>query len=132
MTGRVFDTLEHAQAELDAWVASYNQERPHSALDMGTPASRFDADRGRPADASALDVSRAGSDWITRKVAANGIISVAWQEINLGKARAGRHVNVHIDGPRLQVFDGDELLQTVLRTSEKEVRKKRYERRKTG
>lgn len=86
----------------------------------------------RPADASALDVSRAGSDWITRKVAANGIISVAWQEINLGKQRAGRHVNVHLDGPRLQVFDGDELLRTVLRTTDKEVRKKRYERRKTG
>jgi transposase InsO family protein len=66
MCGRVFDSLEHAQAELDAWVESYNQQRPHSALGMDTPASRFDADRGRPADASALDVSRAGSDWITR------------------------------------------------------------------
>lgn len=132
MTGKVFDGLEAAQAELDAWVDSYNRERPHSALGMDTPASRFDADRGRPADASALDVSRAGSDWITRKVAANGIISVAWQEISVGKARAGRHVNVHVEGAHLQIWDGDELLRTVLRTSEKEVRKKRYERRKTG
>ena len=57
MTGKVFDDLASAQAELDAWVESYNRERPHSALGMDTPASRFDADRGRPADASALDLS---------------------------------------------------------------------------
>jgi hypothetical protein len=50
----------------------------------------------------------------------------------VGKARAGRHVNVHVEGAHLQIWDGDELLRTVLRTSEEEVRKKRYEPRKTG
>ena len=29
-----------------------------------------------------------------------------------------------MQGPTLQIFDGDELLKTVLRTSDKEVRKK--------
>jgi transposase InsO family protein len=131
LTGRVFTDLAAAQAELDAWVASYNHDRPHSALDMAAPASRFHApDAGRrPADDSALLPERHGSDWVTRKVAANGIISVAWQEINCGKRRAGHHVDVHLDGRKLEIWDGDELVRTVLRTSDKEVRKKRSDRR---
>jgi hypothetical protein len=36
-----FASLVHAQAELDAWVAYYNCERPHQSLSMATPASRF-------------------------------------------------------------------------------------------
>jgi hypothetical protein len=42
-TGEIFDTVEAAQAELDCWVEHYNTERPHQALDMATPASRFQA-----------------------------------------------------------------------------------------
>jgi transposase InsO family protein len=36
-----FDSPEHAQLALDVWVADYNTVRPHQALDMATPASRF-------------------------------------------------------------------------------------------
>ena len=129
LTGRVFADLPSAQRELDAWVVTYNRDRPHSALDMAPPATRFTVFPGRAADASALITDRSGSDWVTRKIAANGIISVAWQEINCGKRRAGHHVDVHVDGRKLQIWDGDELLRTVLRTSDKEVRKKRGDRR---
>ena len=125
LTGRVFAHLPTAQRELDRWVASYNTERPHSALDMATPASRFTAaGTGRTADTSALLGERTGEGWISRRVAPNGIISVAWQQISCGKHRAGRRVDVHLQGPTLQVWDGDELLKTVLRTTTKEVRKK--------
>jgi transposase InsO family protein len=125
LTGRIFEDLASAQAELDAWIASYNTERPHSALDMATPASRFTAPSdGRPADASALLTERAGDDWISRKITTNGVISVAWQEINCGRHRAGRRVDIHLQGPTMQVWDGEELLKTVLRTNRKEVRKK--------
>jgi transposase InsO family protein len=128
LTGRVFEDLVTAQAELDAWVVTYNTERPHQALQMATPTSRFvQATPGRAADASALSVER-GSDWISRKVTTNGIISVAWQEISCGRHRAGRVVDIHVQGRTMQIFDGDELLKTVLRTSTKEVRKKRAER----
>jgi hypothetical protein len=98
---------------------------------MAVPTSRFHAqDAGRrPADDSALLPERHGSDWVTRKVASNGIISVAWQEISCGKRRAGHHVDVHLDGRKLEIWDGDELVRTVLRTSDKEVRKKRSDRR---
>ena len=41
--GEIFDTVELAQAALDEWIVEYNNERPHQALDMATPASRFRA-----------------------------------------------------------------------------------------
>ncbi|MER5327114.1 integrase core domain-containing protein [Streptosporangium roseum] len=36
-----FDSVEHAQQVLDAFVADYNTHRPHQALDMYRPADRF-------------------------------------------------------------------------------------------
>lgn len=36
-----FDSLEQARLALDAWVEDYNSVRPHQALDMATPVSRF-------------------------------------------------------------------------------------------
>ena len=125
LAGRLFDDLPTAQAELDAWVGSYNTQRPHQALQMATPASRFvTPGQERPADTSALLGERGGEDWISRKVTTNGVISVAWQEINCGRHRAGHRVDIHLQGPMLQVWDGEELLKTVLRTNRKEVRKK--------
>jgi transposase InsO family protein len=129
LTGRVFANLPSAQAELDAWVVSYNAERPHSALGMATPASRFTpAEPGRPADHSALLGERTGEDWISRLVAPNGVISIAWQEISCGKHRGGRRVDVHLQGRLMQIWDGDELIKTVLRTNTREVRKRRAAR----
>jgi hypothetical protein len=36
-----FDSLEAAQAAVDAWRIEYNTVRPHQALNMATPAERF-------------------------------------------------------------------------------------------
>jgi hypothetical protein len=94
---------------------------------MATPASRFVAEPGRQADTSAI-VERTGEGWISRKVSTNGIISVAWQQISCGKHRAGHRVDIQVHGPTLQIWDGDELLKTVLRSNGKEVRKKRAAR----
>jgi transposase InsO family protein len=125
LTGRVFEDLDSAQAELDAWVGTYNTERPHSALGMATPASRFTpTPAGPPPDDSALLAERTGEGWISRRVAANGIVSVSWQQISCGKHRAGRLVDISVQGPTLQIWDGQELIKTVLRTTQKEVRKK--------
>jgi hypothetical protein len=68
--------------------------------------------------------SGAGEDWISRRVTSNGIISVVWQQISCGKHRAGRRVDVHVQGLTLQIWDGDELIKTVMRPADKEVRKK--------
>lgn len=65
LTGRVFEDLPTAQAELDSWVRSFNTERPHSALGMATPASRFTVtdpgNRPIPRRCSESDPARTGS-----------------------------------------------------------------------
>ena len=131
MSGRVFDSIPHAQAELDAWVASYNQDRPHSSIGMVYPVDRFTAapEQSRAADTTATQSSRIGDDWVTRTVAANGLISIAWQQISCGKYRAGRQVDVHVTATTIEIWDGQELARTVLRNNSKEVRKKRGDRR---
>lgn len=94
---------------------------------MAVPASRFYAARAdsRPADASALDpIDRSGDDWIARRVSAVGVVCVAWQQISVGKHRAGRTVDVQVGKEILHIWDGNELLKTVLRDNRKEIRKK--------
>ena len=36
-----FESLAAAQAAIDGWVHAYNHQRPHQALEMAVPASRF-------------------------------------------------------------------------------------------
>jgi hypothetical protein len=92
---------------------------------MATPASRFAASAfARPADATCLLGDRDGDDWISRTVAINGVISVAWQQVSCGKHRAGHKVDIHLQGPTMQIWDGPELIKTVLRSNDKEVRKR--------
>ena len=50
---------------------------------------------------------------------------MSWQQICLGKAAAGHAVDVHVTDQLLQVWDGNQLLKTVPRTSRGEVRKKK-------
>jgi transposase InsO family protein len=130
LAGRVFDDLTVAQDELDAWVADYNANRPHQGIGMRTPAERFLIDRNRPAPELdphlvALQDTRDPDEWITRKVSVNGVITVAWQQISVGKHRDGRRVDVHVLPELLEVWDGNELIKTVKRASEGVVRKKR-------
>ena len=41
LNGRQFEHLEHAQSAFDRWRPIYNTERPHEALQMATPISRY-------------------------------------------------------------------------------------------
>ena len=117
-TDRVFEDLATAQAELDEWVSGYNQRRPHSAIGMIPPIQRF-SQRVEPARAPALmpGPDRTGDDWVARRAGSNGVISVSWQQICLGRAAAGHNVDVHITDRVLQVWDGNQLLKTAARTS---------------
>jgi len=124
-TRRVFSSLRAAQQALDEWVAHYNRERPHQSLDGATPAERFAAAAEPiPATLTVLKPDRRGESWASRRVAANGVISVSWQQICLGASHAGANVDVHVLPELLQIWRGDELIKTVTRTSRGEVRKK--------
>jgi len=128
-TRRVFRSLRTAQQALDEWVACYNTRRPHQALDMATPASRFRPDgeaapARRPADTSALVPDRSGEGWVSRTVGGNGVVCVSWQQVSVGKHHAGQRCDANVTGQLLQFWVGAELLKTVVRTSNGEVRKK--------
>jgi transposase InsO family protein len=125
-TDRVFEDLAHAQAELDEWVVEYNTRRPHSSIGMVPPIERFSR-REEPLRAAYTSTGqdRTGEDWVARRAGSNGVISVSWQQICLGKAAAGRQVDVHVTDQVIQVWDGAQLLKTTARTSTGEVRKKR-------
>jgi transposase InsO family protein len=130
LTGRVFDSLHQAQSELDAWVVEYNQSRPHQALAMKTPLEAFTALQVALVPVKKgpeLVFQDGGSDeWVTRKVSSAGVVTVAWQQISVGKHRGGRKVDIHVTGELLQIWDGSELLKTVLKADrEKEVRVKK-------
>jgi transposase InsO family protein len=131
LTGRLFSTLETAQRDLDAWVHSYNTDRPHQSLKMAAPAERFDAARrSEPVpriDRRALDEDRSGDGWIGRTVSVNGTISVSNQVFSVGKHRGGHIIDVRVCEELLEAWDGPELLKTVLRTSKGVVRKKKVE-----
>src|SRR5262249_1467260 len=99
LAGRVFASPADAQAQLEAWVSAYNNDRPHQGIAMATPAQRFSA---RPCPAGqplpGRPARREGGEWVTRKVGANGVISIGWQQFSVGKHRAGEVVDVHLTG----------------------------------
>ena len=130
LSGKMFVSLDAARAELDAWVVSYNTERPHQSLKMQTPAERFAVSRSSPQpplDTSALTQDRSGDDWISRSVSVNGTISVSNQVFSVGKHRHGAIIDVHVRQDLLEVWDGMDLVKTVLRTSQGVIRKKKAE-----
>ena len=129
-TRRVFTSLRAAQGALDEWVDYYNTARPHQALGMATPATRFNDPASTPARAAAPADSnptadRTGDGWVSRRVASNGVVCVAWQQVSIGRHWAGHRCDVLVTPEVLQFWIGTELLKTVTRTSTGEVRKKR-------
>jgi hypothetical protein len=95
----VFDSKAHAQQVIAAWVAEYNTDRPHQSLGRATPAQRFTttrvatADAGPPLRLTTLAADRGGEDWVTRRVASNGVISVlaTGQRRQTPRRRGRRH-----------------------------------------
>ncbi len=132
LSGRApFKSLKVAQQALDEWVVFYNTARPHQALQMDTPASRFTAAGAAdvpvvsaPAD-EGLRGERAGADWVSRRVTTNGVVCVSWQQVSLGRHYAGSRCDVHVDGELLRFYIGDVLVKTAARSSTGEVRNKR-------
>lgn len=126
LADRSFPSLKPAQAALDEWVADYNNNRPHQALEMHTPAERF---RSNPRDKDAQAVVDSEDDtagqWVLRRVASNGIISVDNQVIGVGNGNKGLLVDVFVDRGVIQIWHKNHLLKTVARERSGLVRKVR-------
>ncbi len=98
-------------------------------MGYATPATRFEqpaAAEPTPLTAAVVPETpdRTGDGWVSRRVGANGVVCVAWQQVSVGKHRAGARCDVRVTDQLLQFWVGDELLKTVPRTSSGEVRKK--------
>jgi transposase InsO family protein len=127
LAGRTFASLEAAQAELDAWVADYNTARPHQALEMATPAERF---RLAPISTDAISIPVDAAEdhpgqWVLRRVASNGIVSVDNQMFSVGNAFKAELVDVFVDETTIQVWSKNHLIKTVARSRSGRVRKVR-------
>ena len=136
LTGRVFTSLAAAQREIDDFVASYNTQRPHQALAMATPASRF-YQRDETMTPAALVVpelrpTSRSDEWVARTVNINGVVTVSGQAFSVGKSRSGRVIDIKVSERTLEVWDGSELVKAVKRLTAGEVRKKKAESREGG
>jgi transposase InsO family protein len=129
-----FANLKTAQRALDEWVDDYNTNRPHQSLKMATPAQRFAAaaPASPPSSSKSASVDRGDADWVSRRVCANGIVCVSWQQICIGRHYAGQRCDVHVDGQLLRFWVGDNLVKTAARTSHGKVRNKRALRTSAG
>jgi transposase InsO family protein len=121
---RTFRSLRAAQGALDAWVTDYNTKRPHQALEMATPADRF---RLEPQTSDVLVPVDPAEDkrgqWILRRVASNGVISVDNQAFSVGNGFKGAVVDVFVDESVIQVWSKNHLVKTVARVRSGPVRK---------
>jgi hypothetical protein len=86
------------------------------------------ADGRLPLRLTALAADRGGQDWVSRRVASNGVISVAWQQVSVGKHRGGEVVDVHVTDRLLEVWSGNDLIRTIARDNTTAVRKRRASR----
>jgi hypothetical protein len=129
-TRRAFSSLKVAQEALDEWVAYYNNSRPHQALGDSTPASRF---RSAPEGVRKPTVpERTGDEWVSRTVNANGVVTVGYQQVCVGRHYSGSACDVLVTQRVLQCWVGNQLLKTVARNGRGEIRKKRAEGTATG
>lgn len=87
---RVFADFERMQSRFDQWRHCYNHVRPHEALAMAVPASRYQpSPRSFPEQLPPLEY---GARDQVRKVQIDGTISFRNREFRLGKAFRGHPV----------------------------------------
>jgi hypothetical protein len=135
-----FESIEDAQAAVDAWRTEYNADRPHQSLAMAFPAARFAPATGQvlglrvpatlaPAGSAGPVAGAAGTGEpaaaagdrqpvscaveLDRVVPPSGNLWVAGQQIWLGTAMTGRGVRIWADTQRVHVLAGGHRIKTL-------------------
>jgi transposase InsO family protein len=113
LDGKVFDSIEHAQAELVVWVRHYNHERPHQSIGHVPPIERFQLAEPREKPAKPLvETSVAPGAVTTRRVSAKGTIGFATAVYKAGAWLAGQTVEVVCEGGLVQIHHRGVLVAT--------------------
>jgi transposase InsO family protein len=90
LAGREFRDLEDAQKHFAQWRHVYNCERPHEALQMQVPLSRWrPSSRRMPSKLPAIEY-RQGD--LVRRVQQGGLVSINGRLLRVGKALTGQPV----------------------------------------
>ncbi|HVM35831.1 MAG TPA: integrase core domain-containing protein [Actinomycetota bacterium] len=116
LADRTFKDLATAQAALDAWVTDYNNERPHQALEMATPAERF---RLVPIAKDALSVPVYSAEEqqgqsVLRRCGSNGFIFVDNQMFSIRNAYRRQLLEAFVDDTTIQVWFQNHLVKPSL------------------
>jgi len=115
--------------------------RPDGALLLRSrdPLLRYASNTGAVLDRWAQErpghvflAERNGEEWVSRKVASNGVVCVGHQHVSVGKHYGGSACDVLVTDGLLQFWVGSELLKTAARTSSGEIRKKHAEGGRRG
>ena len=85
-----FTTHAHVQQELDRWRQVYNTERPHEALGMATPLTRYACSLSRMPDR--LPEPEYGSGDEVLLVNSSGVVRFRGEKVKLSIALKGLHV----------------------------------------
>lgn len=115
LNGRVFASIEAAQAAVDEWVDYYNHRRPHQGIGMVPPVQRF---RLANPQASVLELEGAAPDTTevtptaSRRVQQTGQISFASTRYMAGKWLAGETVELVCEDGLVQIFHRGVLIAT--------------------
>jgi transposase InsO family protein len=115
LDGKVFASIEDAQAQLDAWVDSYNHDRPHQSIGMVAPWERFRLAKLEPQQPSAepsADPEALMPPAATRRVGVKGTISFASVQYNVGRWAVGEYVDVVCDGGLVEIHHRGVLVAT--------------------
>ena len=87
---RAFDSLDQCQAAFDRWRPVYNHERPHEALGLATPATRF-TPSPRPMPVTAPLPEYDTTD-LLRKIRKDGYFDFRGQRWKISQAFAGYYI----------------------------------------
>jgi transposase InsO family protein len=107
LVGRVFASLEEAQAALDTWVEHYNSERPHQGIGMVAPLRRFELAGEAPPPVAPLEGAAEEEPPelrpLTRFVSASGRISFEATSYHVGAWLAGEAVELSLRDGLLEI-----------------------------
>ena len=137
LDGKLFDSITHAQAELDAWVEHYNHDRPHQSLGMVPPWERFRLAKTEPGDVAdtVVEADPAGAMpalTATRKVSQNGTISFAAASYRVAMWLAGETVQIVCDAGLVHVHHRGVVVATHARKHQPDKERVSLRRAPTG
>ncbi len=113
--GKVFASIDEAQAAIDTWVHDYNHTREHQSLGNRPPNARFVQTRREPvedADDEPTPTTRPGETRLLRRVHQNGKIDVLRFRYHVGRHLTGQTVEVFSRHGLLEIFHDGVLVAT--------------------